>query len=102
MPYKVIIKSEQGEPLAGVIYFWLGGDQIGEAHISAAGATLTDDEVQGADHFTVESPGYSFYGTSYLYDDNVFTLAQKPKTAMYVVLGLVGGFMIAKLLKFKL
>lgn len=102
MPYKVTIKSEQGELLPGVIYFWLDGEQIGEANIPTGTATLTDDEVQGADHFTVESPGYSFYGTSYLYDDNVFTLAQKSKTAVYVVLGLVGGFLISKLLKFKL
>jgi len=102
MPYRVTIKSEQGQPLAGTMYFWLNGEEIGQAGISAGGSTLSDQEVEQADHYTVEAPGYSFYGTSVLYENNVFTLAQKPKTAMYVVLGLAGGFLLAKLLNFKL
>ena len=102
MPYKVKIQNEQLEPLSGVVYFWSGGEQIGEAHIPAGGATLTDDEVNVADRYTVTADGYSYYGTSALYDDNVFTLAVKPKTGLYVALALVGGFVLSKLVKFKL
>lgn len=102
MPYKVTIKSEQGNMIPGVLYFWLDGEQIGEANIPTGQATLTDDEVESADHYTVESPGYHFYGTSVIYDDTVFTLAKKPNTALYVGLALVGGFFLSKLIKFRL
>lgn len=102
MPYNVAIQSEQGRPLPGVIYFWLAGDRIGEALIPPGGITLTDEQVEIADHFTLESPGYYFIGTSYLYDENTFTLTTKPKTGVYIVLGLAGGFILSKLLKFKL
>lgn len=102
MPYKVAIQNEQFEPLAGVIYFWSDGERIGEARIPAGGATLTDEEVNAADRYTVESDGYSYYGTSTMYEDNVFTLAAKPKTGLYVALALVGGFVLSKLVKFRL
>jgi hypothetical protein len=102
MPYNIKIQNEQGQPLAGVVYFWKDGDRIGEALISAAGATLTDEEVNAADRYTVESPGYSYYGTSTMYDDNVFTLAQRPKMGLYVGLAMVGGFVLSKLIKFRL
>lgn len=102
MPYKVTIRNEQGEPLAGVVYFFLDGDLIGEAIIPAGGATLTAEQVEIADRYTVESPGYYFHGTSNLYDENIFTLARKPKTALYVGLAVVGGFLLSKLVKFKL
>jgi hypothetical protein len=102
MPYKVIIQNEQGEPLAGVVYFWLDGDRLGEAIIPAGGTTLTDEQVEIADRFTVTADGYHFYGTSNLYDDNIFTLARKVNTGLYVAVALVGGFILSKLVKFKL
>jgi len=102
MPYRVTIQSEQGQPLAGTVYFWLNGEQIGEAGISAGGSTLTNEEVEQADRYTIESPGYSYYGTSTLYDDNMFTLAKKTSAGVYVVLAAVGGFVLSKLLKFKI
>jgi hypothetical protein len=102
MPYKVKIQSEQLAPLAGVMYFFLNGDRIGEALIPAGGTTLTDEQVEIADRYTVTADGYAWYGTSNLYDDNVFTLAKSPKTGLYVAIALVGGFVLSKLAKFKL
>jgi hypothetical protein len=103
MPYNVKIQSEQGKPLAGVVYFWLNGEQIGEAGISAGGSTLSDEEVEQADHYTVESPGYYFLGISSLYNDTVFTLTQKPHSALVAVLAAaVAGFVLSKFVKFKI
>jgi len=103
MPYNIKIQNEQGEPLAGVLYFWLNGEQIGEAGISVGGSTLSDEEVEQADHYTVESPGYYFLGISSLYNDTVFTLTQKPRSALVVVLAAAAaGFVLSKIIKFKL
>jgi hypothetical protein len=102
MPYKVIIQNESGNLLPATIYFWSNGDRIGEAYIRSGVAELTDEEVNTADHFTVESDGYYWQGTGYLFDEHTFTLVKKPPIGLYVGLALAGGFMLSKLSKFRL
>ena len=100
MPYNVKIQNYDGVPLAGsLLLFDSTGEQIGEAHISAGGSTLSEDDIAGADHIRVTSPGYSFYGTAVLYDTNVFTLSRKPQVLLYAAGGAAAGILLQKLLK---
>lgn len=101
MPYNVKIQNFDGVSLAGVLLLYDStGEQIGEAHISAGGSTLSDDDIAGADHIRVTSPGYNWYGTTSLYDTNVFTLSKKPQIVLYVGLGVLAGILLKKFLNF--
>lgn len=102
MPYNIIIQNEQGEPLRGTVHFFLEGVEIGEAGISPGGSTISDEEVEGADHYRIDADGYNWYGTSNLYDTSTFTLTKKPQTGLYIAVALVAGFAFSKLVKFKL
>ncbi len=102
MPYNVKIQNEQYQPIPGTLYTWSGGGKVGEFDIPIGGTSIDDNAIEQADHFTVESPGYSYYGTSTIFDDTVFTLAAKPKTGLYVALAFVGGFVLSKLVNLRL
>ncbi len=100
MPYNVRIQNFDGLGLAGsLLLFDAIGEQIGEAHISSGGSTLTDDDLNGADHIRVTAPGYNYYGTTQLYDDNLFTLSRKPPIVLYAAVGALAGMLLQKFLK---
>jgi hypothetical protein len=102
MPYNIKIQTFDGVPLAGTLYmFDSAGDEIGSAGISAGGSTLDESEIEGATHFRVTAPGYSWYGTSQLYDTNTFTLSKEVQThtVAYIVGALVAGYVLTKMLK---
>jgi hypothetical protein len=104
MPYNIKIQNFDGVPLAGTLYlFDSAGNEIGSAGISAGGSTLDDSEITGATHFRVTAPGYSWYGTSQLYDTNTFTLSKEVKTytVAYIIGGLVAGYLLSKMINFK-
>lgn len=96
MPYNVHIQSDKGEPLKGTLYLYADGVEIGQAGISLQGSELTDEDIAGADFFRALAPGYNHSGTSYLYDDTVFTLSKKPPIGLYVGIGIAAGYWLFK------
>lgn len=104
MNYYIEIKNFEGVPLDGTLFLYKQDNQIGAWGVPVGGTTFTDDDIAGADHFRITADGYGWYGTSNLYDTNVFTLdkLQKERTALWLALGAAGGFALFKLLKFKL
>lgn len=104
MSYYVEIKNFDGVPLAGTLFLYKQGTQTGAWGVPIGGTTFDDDDIAGADHFRITADGYGWYGTSYLYDTNTFTLdkLQKERTAIWVAVGVVSAFVFSKLVKFKL
>ena len=104
MNYYIEIKNFEGIPLAGTVFLYKQDNQLGAWSIAPDGTTLTDEDIAGADHFRITAEGYGWYGTTNLYGTNVFTLdkLQKERTALWLTLGLAGGFVLFKLVKFKL
>lgn len=100
MPYSVVIKNEQGEPIGGTIYYFdANGTEIGQTVVPPAGVDLDVEMVESASRYRVVSPGYGWYGTATIYDSNVFTLVKKPDTLLSYTIGAVAGFLIAKIIK---
>lgn len=101
MPYNVLIKNDQGQPIGGTVYYYdATGTEIGQTVVPVSGIDLDASMVEGADHFKIVSSGYGFYGTSYIYaDGNVFTLYKQHSIALPLFGGLVLGFLIGKMVR---
>lgn len=94
---RITIKNESGQAIEGFIQWYdSAGDLLGAAEIPVTGIDLSDSQVEYAVKFRVESPGYYWFGTSQLYDDNVFTLVKKPSMLPALLVGAVVSFIMIK------
>lgn len=89
MVYRVVIKNEQGESIAGEVeYSDSTGQYLGASGISIGGSDVYGDEIpDGTTHYRFTSPGYGYYGSSTLYDSNVVTLVRDTPVAKYFFMG---------------
>jgi hypothetical protein len=103
--YSVVLRSEEGEGLDGYVKFYnAAGEELGEAHIGVNGFDIYDSDIPvGTVSYRFVAPGYSWYGTSTLYDANTITLVKEVPIIKYLVLGgagVVAGYLLIKFLKF--
>jgi hypothetical protein len=100
MPYNVVIKNEQAQPIGGIVYYYSGGVEVGQTVVPPAGIDLDAGMVESADHYRITSDGYDWYGTASIYPDgNVFSLKKKGSILLPAIAGAVLGFVIGKFVR---
>lgn len=101
MPYNVKLKSEDGEYLRGVLYYFdAQGNEIGQTVIYPSGTDLDIDLINDAYYFRVVADGYGYYGNNIetLYDTNTITLVKNEPVLLYAIGGIVVGLLLGKYL----
>lgn len=100
MPYKLTIQNSDGVALRGIVYFFDGPNEIGQAVVYPGGVDLDAQLVADSTKVLVTAEGYSSYGLSswQLGDTNTITLNATPPVMLYAAVGLVAGYLISKYL----
>ena len=86
--YFVSLINEKGEALDGQVEYYAGGAPVGAAGIHKGGTALFFSDIpEGTTKFRFESPGYAWFSTSQLYDENTITLVKEPNPVIPAVIG---------------